>query len=212
MKTHLYNENKTDKQKVNNKKNFFIIPYIKNISEQFNHITEKFGFRLSCACNNKLNKIIKTGKDQLEHMKQNEVVYKITCQDCDATYIGQTKRKLGTRVGKHRADIRKRSGSPSVILNHRIKKQHEFDLSKTEILDKKSSYKKRLISEMIHIKRHNTALNKQSDTKLLPESYLPLLNPFPPKLPVFYFPHVFLSLLSRIILVYIKHNNSSHQC
>jgi len=38
-------------------------------------------------------------------MSQSEIVYKIGCLDCDATYVGQTKRQLGTRIKEHVADI-----------------------------------------------------------------------------------------------------------
>jgi len=43
------------------------------------------------------------------------VVYKISCHDCDASYIGQTKRQLWTRIKEHNSDMRKKNGSPSVI-------------------------------------------------------------------------------------------------
>ncbi|KYN18522.1 hypothetical protein ALC57_09202 [Trachymyrmex cornetzi] len=46
-------------------------------------------------------------------MSQQGVVYKISCYDCEVTYIGQTNRKLQTRVLEHRSDINKKSGSPS---------------------------------------------------------------------------------------------------
>jgi len=29
-------------------------------------------------------------------------VYKINCNDCSASYVGQTKRQLGTRINEHR--------------------------------------------------------------------------------------------------------------
>ena len=38
------------------------------------------------------------------------VVYKVPCKDCDATYVGQTKRKLNTRINKHKSQLRKNNG------------------------------------------------------------------------------------------------------
>lgn len=107
-------------------------------------------------------------------------MYKVSCHDCDSSYVGQTKRKLNTRIKEHRADIKKRSGSPSVISQHRVEYGHDFEWDNIKILDREIGYNKRLISEMLHIKSQNNSLNKQEDTEFLPESYLPLLNLFPP--------------------------------
>jgi len=30
--------------------------------------------------------------------KNKNIVYKLSCKDCDATYVGQTKRKLNTKI------------------------------------------------------------------------------------------------------------------
>ena len=125
---------------------------------------------------NKLNKYIKTGKDLLEPLSHSDVVYKIFCHDCDATYVGQTKRQLKTRIQEHKSDINKKSGSPSVISNHRLSTNHDFDWNDVQILDNESGYNKRLISEMLHIKKQKCGLNKQSDTEFLSETYLPILN------------------------------------
>ena len=157
-------------------KKFFIIPYVKNISEKFNSITNRHQLRIAFSCNNKLNTFIKTGKDKLELEDSKDVVYRIDCQDCDALYIGQTKRKLKTRLKEHWSDINKKSGTPSVVSSHRLEYKHDFDWEHTMILDRESSYLKRLVSEMIHIKRHKTALNKQTDTECFPEAHLPILN------------------------------------
>jgi len=44
------------------------------------------------------------------------------------------------------------------------------------ILDIESLYVKRIISEMVYIKRLCKGLNKQSDTDLLSDAYLPIID------------------------------------
>lgn len=59
-------------------------------------------------------------------MSQCDVVYKISCENCDVTCIGQTKRQLKTRVSEHISDINKKSTFPSVISDHRLNTNHNF--------------------------------------------------------------------------------------
>lgn len=113
-------------------------------------------------------------------MCHQDVVYKISCLDCDASYTGQTKRQLRTRINEHRSDIKKKSGSPSVISDHRITCDHEFDWNGVKILDNEPSYNKRLVSEMVYIKTQSSGLNKQSDTETLSDAYLPILQSLSP--------------------------------
>jgi len=51
---------------------------------------------------NTLKNFIKRDNDKLELLSNQNVVYKILC-DCDASYVGQTKRKLSlsSRVREH---------------------------------------------------------------------------------------------------------------
>ena len=86
-------------------------------------------------------------------------VYKISCIDCTATYVGQTKRKLKKKIDKHRADVRK-NFTISVINNHKTYNNHKINWNNIEILDHEKSYKKRLISEMVFIKRQTNGINR----------------------------------------------------
>jgi len=70
---------------------------------------------------------IKTDKDQLSFGFCCEVVYKINCQNCEASYVDQTKRSLKTRVKEHFVDIRRSSGSLSVVSDHRLTFNYDFD-------------------------------------------------------------------------------------
>jgi len=143
-------------------------------------LTKKFGLNVAFSIPNTLGRLIKCDKDSLDFMSHREVVYKISCRDCDASYVGQTKRQLRTRIKEHDSDIRKKSGSPSVISEHRLEHNHDFEWSDVKIIDNELSYQKRLISEMVHIKKQVHGINRQSDTDLLPMSYLPVLDLLPP--------------------------------
>ena len=64
-----------------------------------------FNCKLAFTIPNTLRNFIKRGKDDLEHFHNQNVVYRISCEDCDISYIGQTKRQLKTRLHEHVSDI-----------------------------------------------------------------------------------------------------------
>lgn len=167
----------------NKKKEFLRIPFINNFTRRFINIAKKHNLNAIFTINNKLSNFIKTGKDEIDKMKHSNVVYKISCNECDASYIGQTKRQLQTRVKEHRSNINKLTNSPSVISQHRLSHNHEFNWDNVEILDNERMYSKRLISEMIHIKKQTNSINKQNDTEQFPDAYLPFIKIHPPEKP-----------------------------
>jgi len=144
-------------QKCNDKKevlsySYFTIPYVSCISKKFMQFFKNISFsKLAFSCYNKLSKFIMVHKDSLPSSARSNVIYKINCLDCDASYVNQTKRTLNTRVSEHRSHARRNSIQNSVIADHGSSFRHEFDWDK--ILDEEINYNKRLISEMIFIKK-----------------------------------------------------------
>jgi len=106
---------------------FFTVPYLKGISEYFINIIKKYYFNLAYTLKNSLQKYIKTGKDKLNPDSCCDVAYKINCHDCEASYVGQTKRSLKTRVKEHVLDIIISSRSLSVISDYRLAFNHDFN-------------------------------------------------------------------------------------
>jgi len=136
---------------------YFTILYISSIAKNFIQYFKNISFcKLAFICYNKFNKFIKVHNDPLLVASRPNVVYKINnsinCQDCDASYVGQTKRILNTRISEHRNHIRKSSPQASVITDHRLEFNHEFDWDNAELLDEEINYNKRLISEIINKK------------------------------------------------------------
>ena len=100
---------------------------------------------------NNFNRFIKTEKDKIKKGELSNVVYQINCKDCDYLYVGQTKRKLKTRLKEHINDFKKSANSYSVISNHRFDIDHVMDWDNAKVLDSERSHYKRLVSE-IYIK------------------------------------------------------------
>ncbi|KYN21658.1 hypothetical protein ALC57_05966, partial [Trachymyrmex cornetzi] len=161
----LNNEKKKSNPLVREK--YFTIPYVKSISESFLPISTMFHCKLAFTIPNTLKSFIRRGKDKLEFLSNQNIVYTISCKNCDASYVGQTKRRLK----EHKSDIRNNTGSPSVITDHRVTFDHNFKWDEAKILDNEDSYGKRLVSEMIYIKRQKHGINKMQDTESLPDSY-----------------------------------------
>lgn len=156
---------------------FFTIPFSLSFPRGFiSNIKNYTNRRLAYTVNNKLKSFIRLHKDPLPELHHSNVIYKISCLDCDASYrrVGQTKRKLITRIKEHRSDINKISGSLSVVSLHRME-GHEFDWANISILEEEPGYKKKLIAEMLYISNQNHSINIQSDTEFLDKIYLPII-------------------------------------
>jgi len=91
----------------NNIAEFFLqCQYVSDISELFRNLAKKhdltYPLQPLTLCIN-----IKTGINQLSPDSCCEVIYKINCQDCETSYVDQTKRSLKIRVKDHFMDIKK---------------------------------------------------------------------------------------------------------
>ena len=94
------------------------------------------------------------------------------CKNCPATYIGESKRALRVRINEHK----NKKNSESVVCQHQLEFNHEYDWENTKIVDYVSDYRKRLTSEMIHIKFNKFSINKIEDIFTLNRIYFSLLN------------------------------------
>jgi len=177
--THTNEENNNNISNENHsniiKINWFTIPHFPNISERFKNIIKKHNVKLSFYSLNKLDRIIRAQKDRLPDYSKKNVVYKISCYNCDATYVGQTKRKLKTRITEHRNQINSNSPNKTVITEHRLRHNHDFGWTNVKILDRETFYWKKIISEILNIRLQNNALNCQTDIEYLDNTYTVIL-------------------------------------
>ena len=116
-----------------------------------------------------LRKILSHPKDRIPDDNKSNVVYKINCLDCDASYVGETGRALKTRISEHRRAVEKMNFSGSALAQHAWENHHHIDWTSACILGTESHYRSRLSREAIYIRRQPSSLNRDRGT--LPDVY-----------------------------------------
>jgi len=91
------NDDLTDEDR----KRWFVIPFIYKLTDKFKNIAKILKTKQAFFSLQKLNRIVKVQKDLPIGMNKN-VVYKLACKNCDVVHVGQTKRKLNTRIAEHK--------------------------------------------------------------------------------------------------------------
>ena len=99
------------KDKEAKSKGMVVIPYIK-VPEALARVFRKHNIDVVMKPLNTLRTALAHPKDKTNPEDVCGCVYKIPCKHCDSVYIGETGRKLGTRIGEHMEDS---SNSPQVF-------------------------------------------------------------------------------------------------
>ena len=151
------------------------VPYIPSLSEKLQK-TLKTTFpnlRLGFQSKNQLRNIYSNLKDPIPHLLQSNLVYQIPCAtpNCNASYIGETKNYLKTRIQKHQYDIRTKNTDATKLSEHAITLRHNFDFDNTTRLTTQTNHTKRLIAESIHIHLQPNPVNSKKDKEFISSSY-----------------------------------------
>ena len=109
-----------------------MIPYIRGFSEEVRRTLGRYGVPTYFKPTNTLRQLLVKPKDQVP--KDNTVgpVYLIKCEDCEASYVGETERSLKARFMEHR---RPSSNTSEVSRHiHSEKPEHHVNITNTKIL------------------------------------------------------------------------------
>ena len=102
-----YQYGKRKNERVNESENDLKIylPYEKGISERLSRLAKKFHVKIVHKSTISLKQRMSFGT-KIEKMEMEGVVYKVKCWECILSYIGETGRKLKTRLEEHEGDAR----------------------------------------------------------------------------------------------------------
>ena len=137
--------------------------------EIFNHLSKSFkkaNIKLVYSNNNKLKTALGTTKDTIP-IEHRSGVYEISCSDCDAKYIGQTRRALHTRVSEHLRSIKNREvqkAIPAHIFNVNNSHKHNINSLEENVKLIKTVNKSRKLDdyESLYISRTKNLINFES--------------------------------------------------
>ena len=102
------------------------------------------------------------------------VVYRIPCQDCDKTYIGQTGRTLEHRVKEHKRAYTSANSLNSAVAEHSLEHGHCIKWDGAEVVSVNQRWYHRCFVESWHIRGNKCSVNR--DKGFLPEIYNCLVN------------------------------------
>ena len=156
---------------------FINLPYIAGTSEILRRIFQKHKFRCTFYSSDTLRKSISNPKDKIDEGKQNNIVYKIPCGDCNAVYIGESKRSFDQRSKEHVRAVKNGDVNKNEIADHSWKLDHKFDWENRMVIDREQNWSVRKIKETIHSISDKNHINSISYT--LPSIWLPALNKKP---------------------------------
>ena len=149
------------------------LPYVHGVSEALKRVLKPIGARTVMKPNQTIMKKLVHPKDVVPDIERSNVVYRIPCVTCHATYVGETKMKLGKRVDQHRKAVQRAEVEVSALAEHVWKFDHKVDWGHAAILDCNSNLHERLTLEACHIRRQSLPLNR--DRSVLSREYDHLL-------------------------------------
>jgi hypothetical protein len=155
------------------------IPYIKGTGEQIKNLMSKHEYKIVYKKGKNLKSLLSNNKTK-NTLEKNNVVYNISCNDCDVVYAANTERKLETRVNEDKNALTK-SYIPSHVVDHAKQTSHNINWDETKISyvennrDAKGAIRKWDIEKLRQ--KNIPLINKQFESKSnLPPQYIPLVN------------------------------------
>jgi hypothetical protein len=136
------------------------IPYLGTVSDNIGRKLKKAGFKIAYKNESMLRPLFSGCKDKIDKWSRSGV-YKLSCADCEACYVGQTGRSFKVRINEHIRDWKKNKKDDSNFARHLIEESHHFDLdNNVEILHFES--KGRLLNILEIMEIHKITKNTNS--------------------------------------------------
>ena len=113
-------------------------------------------------------------KDPVPQGMKSGVVYQVGCQDCPATYVGQTARALSQRLKEHKSALTNGHPEKSAIAEHAMDTGHTIDWDNAQIMALMPKFYQRITLETWYMRSQPHGLNREEG--VLPSVYNTLIS------------------------------------
>nr|VZI26236.1 unnamed protein product [Spirometra erinaceieuropaei] len=155
----------TVKSTANQPKVWRALPYIANVSEAVARILQPLGIGIAQKPEATIRRMVMRPKTPLPRGETANVVYGIPCTSCEANYVGETGKRLQTRMDEHARAVR-RMDQLSLVAEHCAAFDHAFAFQDAEVLGQGSDQTIRETLEAWHTT--TTSINR---CVILPAAY-----------------------------------------
>ena len=140
------------------------LPFVECVSEQVGRAFNTAGVATTFKPYRTLRQTLASLNDKTGIEDQSGVVYQLSCKDCNASYIGESGRKLGKRLSEHKSSA---ASSKSAVREH-VVWSGGHDIDWTGVLERESKEFSRRVLEAIQIKTKGSNLNRDKGLDLDP--------------------------------------------
>ena len=140
---------------------YAVLPYIKGLTEPLTRLLQKHDVEVCNKPMKTLQQEFLSAKHRPSSENQTNVVYRIPCQSCPWSYIGETGRSLKTRKSEHVRNV-KNHKTGSNVAKHAWTYDHRIDIENAEVIDK-GNFRTQKTLESWH-----TALTTDADNNSCP--------------------------------------------
>ena len=174
------------------------IPYIPSLAPKIKQTLRKYSIDVTYTSSPNLRSLLSKTKSPLPAQLTQNAIYRIPCQDCPASYIGQTLRPVLTRIKEHERCYRLKNAVDLTTGNiksgaalHALHTDHEMNWSATEILSTATSSSHLDMLEQAAIQILQPSLNRTAKAPSVSQQWDPILpivassfNPRSAKIPI----------------------------
>ena len=114
---------------------FVSIPYLSGLSEDIRRICRRYNIRVVFKPGYTIRNYLSRVKTHLSDGMQSKDVYSVPCS-CGKCYVGETVRRLETRIAEHKEACSRGELEESIIAEHAWQNQHSIEWNGTRIVDR----------------------------------------------------------------------------
>ena len=144
---------------------------MQGVSERIKGTLSRANIKVAFKPSRPLSSVFKIPKDKKYELKIPGIVYKVKCEDCHFTYVGESKRSWDSGGKEHNPG--RRTNNESAIKQHWEETGHKIHPKYVQILERGiTNYHQRFFLESWHSTLDKDTINKR---KQFPNNYIPLL-------------------------------------